>query len=253
MELIKELGSRSWINGSGKKDSSKYGLFLCPSCNKEVEKALRKGIVASSCGNKECRKSTFKANPNNIGNTKFIKNEKIICKSTDSNMKSLNRIYYSMMDRNKKEKNKAYKYYGLQGTIVCDRWHDRKNFIIDMYEEYNVMHKNSDGTMRNKPSIDRINPFGNYTLENCKWVRFGENASKDKLIPIIRLDFDGNILESYESMSHAASVFSIDYGCIKMKAKIGDIHACCNNKQSHHLGYKWAFATNKITLQKSKI
>ena len=70
MQLVKELGSKSWINSSGKKDSKTFGLFLCPSCSKEVEKPLSQGKSANSCGDKECRKSTFRANPNNKGNTK---------------------------------------------------------------------------------------------------------------------------------------------------------------------------------------
>lgn len=64
MELIRELGSRSWINKSGKKDSKKFGIFLCPSCKQEVEKPLFKGKIANSCGSKECRKEMFRPNPN---------------------------------------------------------------------------------------------------------------------------------------------------------------------------------------------
>ena len=52
MQLVKELGTKSWINSSGKKDSKTFGLFLCPSCNKEVEKPLSQGKSANSCGYK---------------------------------------------------------------------------------------------------------------------------------------------------------------------------------------------------------
>ena len=253
MELIREIGSKSWINKSGNKDTAKFGIFLCPVCKKEIEKSLSHGKRANSCGDNSCRKEMFRPNKSNIGNTKFIKDNTILCKSTNSNMKSLQRIYSAMMDRCYNENNKSFIHYGAQGIEVCERWHNRKNFIIDMYEEYDKMYNESDGQMRNKPSIDRIDPFKGYNPENCKWVRFGINSSKDKMIPIVRLDFNGNILESYESMTHAAEVFSIQYGCLTMKAKIGDIHACCNGKQSHHLGYRWAFATNKIKLQKTKI
>ena len=73
MELIKETGSKSWINKSGKKDSKKFGIFLCPNCKKEVEKPLRQGTSAFSCGNKSCRKEMFNANPNNPGNKNIVK------------------------------------------------------------------------------------------------------------------------------------------------------------------------------------
>ena len=246
MQLVKELGTKSWINSSGKKDSKTFGLFLCPSCNKEVEKPLSQGKSSNSCGDKECRKSTFRANPNNKGNTKHGL-------SLESNIKSFYRIYDAIIQRCYNHNHKSFENYGAKGIIVCDRWLNRDNFVEDMYEEYNEMYKKSDGQMRNKPSIDRIDPFGNYEPSNCKWIRFGENSSKDKMIPILRLDFDDNILETYESMTHAAEVFSIQYGCKTMKAQVSNIWSCCNGISSDHLGYRWAFATNKIRLQKTKI
>ena len=66
MELIKETGSKSWINSNGKKDSKTFGLFLCPSCNKEVEKPLRQGISAFSCGNKSSEFRRRKNLPNSF-------------------------------------------------------------------------------------------------------------------------------------------------------------------------------------------
>ena len=36
MELIREIGSKSWINKSGNKDTAKFGIFLCPVCKKEL-------------------------------------------------------------------------------------------------------------------------------------------------------------------------------------------------------------------------
>ena len=107
MELIKETGSKSWINKSGKKDSKKFGIFLCPVCKKEVEKSLSHGKRANSCGDNSCRKEMFRPNKSNIGNTKFIKDNTILCKSTNSNMKSLQRIYSAMMDRCYNENNKV--------------------------------------------------------------------------------------------------------------------------------------------------
>ena len=35
MELVREIGSKSWINKSGNKDTAKFGIFLCPVCKKE--------------------------------------------------------------------------------------------------------------------------------------------------------------------------------------------------------------------------
>ncbi len=46
MELIKYIGKR--LTKNGKKQS--WGLFLCPYCLQEVERALSNGKVAKSCG-----------------------------------------------------------------------------------------------------------------------------------------------------------------------------------------------------------
>ena len=59
MKLIENIGSKSWVNKSGRKDSATFGLFECPTCMKYVEKPVRKGLIAKSCGGKVCRKATF--------------------------------------------------------------------------------------------------------------------------------------------------------------------------------------------------
>ena len=54
---------------------------------------------------------------------------------------------------------KSYKDYGGRGIKVCDRWHDVRNFIEDMYPTF------KEGLM-----LDRINNNGNYEPSNCRWT-----------------------------------------------------------------------------------
>ena len=47
MKLIKKLGMRKFKTGI---NSNRWGLFLCPYCNMEVEKEFQHGKKAKSCG-----------------------------------------------------------------------------------------------------------------------------------------------------------------------------------------------------------
>ena len=67
-------------------------------------------------------------------------------------------IWYMMIDRCTNEKHLNYPYYGARGIKVCDRWHNVANFIEDMFFTY-----------KEGLSIDRINPYGNYEPNNCRW------------------------------------------------------------------------------------
>ena len=53
---------------------------------------------------------------------------------------------------------KGKKYYKDLGVVMCNEWLDFTNFLKDMGER-------PIGT-----TLDRINPFGNYEPNNCRWA-----------------------------------------------------------------------------------
>lgn len=68
----------------------------------------------------------------------------------------------SMINRCTNPSAANYPRYGGRGIAVCERWLGFDNFLADMGE---------------KPvgrSIDRINTFGNYEPDNCRWATITE-------------------------------------------------------------------------------
>jgi hypothetical protein len=81
----------------------------------------------------------------------------------------------AMMRRCYNPNDRDFKRYGAVGVTVCSPWHDYLTFAAAMGEPV--------GTQ----TLDRIDPYGNYELGNCRWasprvqarntrVRFGNAA-----------------------------------------------------------------------------
>jgi len=75
----------------------------------------------------------------------------------------------AMKDRCYSKNHIEYKRYGALGIEVCERWKTSyENFLQDM------------GERPPKHSLDRINPFKNYSPENCRWADYKTQANNTR-------------------------------------------------------------------------
>lgn len=117
-------------------------LFKCELCGNTVEVLKSNGLKQKCCG---CHKGIH-----GMAHTRIYQ------------------IWEDMKKRCDNPNTKAYKYYGAKGISYDSRWKDFINFYEDMHSNY-----------EENLTIDRIDPKGNYTKENCQWITLNENSGKD--------------------------------------------------------------------------
>jgi hypothetical protein len=75
----------------------------------------------------------------------------------------------AMLRRCANPNDKDYAKYGAKGIKVCPQWHDYLQFERDMGEPVG------------KETLDRIDPYGDYTPENCRWASLPVQARNIRL------------------------------------------------------------------------
>jgi len=97
------------------------------------------------------------------------------------------RIWKGMKQRCENTKGPAYAYYGGRGIVVCERWQDYGNFLIDMGRSPTAGH-----------SVDRIDNDGPYAPWNCRWATKAEQAKNTRKNVYVVAFGDRQIVSDWE-------------------------------------------------------
>ena len=84
-------------------------------------------------------------------------------------------VWKSMKKRCENPNCKSYKWYGAKGVSVCEEWHD---YIA--FKEWAIHNGYNENAEYGQCTIDRIDPYGNYEPNNCRWVSMAEQAKNKR-------------------------------------------------------------------------
>lgn len=76
--------------------------------------------------------------------------------------------WYSMRQRCNNKNSHKWPIYGALGVTVCERWSVFTAFLEDM------------GERPEGKTLDRINTFGNYEKDNCRWATAKEQRNNQR-------------------------------------------------------------------------
>ncbi len=89
------------------------------------------------------------------------------------------RIWVAMRQRCEKPYTSNFARYGAQGVRVCEEW----NSSFPAFRAWALANGYADAL-----SIDRIDPNGNYTPENCRWATAQQQATNQRTACLVEVD-----------------------------------------------------------------
>lgn len=136
-------------------------LCRCKACGREFQTTSQHANTLKSCG---C-----------LRKNRLLKHGQAV--NRNGNQPRLYRIWKAMRNRCNNPKHSGYRNYGQRGVRVCDEWDE---FLIfqKWATENGYTEPLADTPIKDRLSIDRVDPNGNYEPSNCRWVPLSENSIK---------------------------------------------------------------------------
>ena len=104
----------------------------------------------------------------------------------------LRAVWKAMNQRCYRENFREYNHYGGSGIKVCDAWSDG----YAQFEKWALENGYDENADRGECTLDRIDPFGDYEPDNCRWVDMRAQNSNMKADAIH--DMSDEFLYSHE-------------------------------------------------------
>lgn len=98
------------------------------------------------------------------------------CRKYGGGNRRLYHVWRTMKKRCEDENEKSYRWYGALGVKVCDKWHDYLAF-----KEWALSTGYDVNAPQGKCTLDRIDPYGDYEPNNCRWVTMAEQARNKRV------------------------------------------------------------------------
>lgn len=98
------------------------------------------------------------------------------CRKYGGEHRRLYFVWHTMKRRCEEPTDKSYYLYGAVGIKVCDEWN---NFLA--FKDWALSHGYDEKAKFGRCTIDRINPYGDYEPNNCRWVSFAEQSRNKRM------------------------------------------------------------------------
>lgn len=112
----------------------------------------------------------------------------------------LQKVYTGIMTRCYNPNCRSYKNYGAKGIYVCDEWRSSYPAFVEWCIEKGYEHDLLPNG-RNRLSIDRIDPNGPYSPENCRFVTSLEQANNKTTTRYITLNSETHSLAEWSRIT----------------------------------------------------